>query len=81
MVKRRFKEAGVVDDAGTKSTHSLRHSFVTNAVRRAREHGRSPLAVQAAARHKNMDTTMGYYHEVSRLDSPIEDVIDFSNGK
>ena len=79
MVKGRYAAAGVVGDR--KTTHSLRHSSITNAIRRAQKLGRSPMAVQAFARHKDFNTTLGYYHETGRLDDPIEDIIDYSNGK
>jgi integrase len=79
MVKERFRLAGVVGDR--KTTHSLRHGAITNAIRQALKTGRSPLAVKGFARHQSMDTTLGYYHEVGRLDDPLEDIIDYSNGK
>lgn len=73
MAKRRYDLAGVVDAGGRKTTHSLRHSAITNAIRR----GGSPLQVQAMARHGSFDTTMGYFHEIARLDNPAEDLIDY----
>jgi site-specific recombinase XerD len=33
--------------------------------------------VQSMARHKNIDTTMIYYHEVDRLTNPAEDFINY----
>jgi site-specific recombinase XerD len=71
MVKGRFHLAGVVN--GSKTTHSLRHSAISNAIR----NGAEPLQVQAMARHQSFDTTLGYYHEVSRTESPAEDLIDY----
>lgn len=71
MVKQRYQDAGVVGDK--KSTHSLRHSAVTNAIRA----GATPLQVQAMARHQSFDTTLNYYHEVGRLDNPAEDLISY----
>lgn len=70
MVKARYAQAGVV---GRKTTHSLRHSAITNAIRR----GATPMQAQAMARHGSIDTTLGYYHEVSRVDNPAEDMIDY----
>ena len=70
MVKARYRDAGVV---GNKSTHSLRHSAITNAIR----HGASPMQVQAMARHTSFDTTLGYVHEVDRVDNPAEDLISY----
>jgi len=74
MVKRRYRSAGIVD--GNKSTHSLRHSAITSAIR----HGATPLQVQSMARHKSFDTTLGYFHEASRTADPAEDLIDYENG-
>lgn len=74
MVKERFEAAGVADPGNTKTTHSLRHSAITNAIRQ----GGTPLQVQAMARHSSFDTTLNYYHEVGRLDNPAEDLICYS---
>lgn len=74
MVKERFVLAGVVGRA--KTTHSLRHSAITNAIRG----GATPMQVQSMARHQSYDTTLGYFHEVSRIDSPAEDLIDYERG-
>ena len=76
MVKERFYAAGVT---GNKSTHSLRHSAITAAVRAAKRDGRSAMDVQAFARHQSFDTTMGYVHETGRLDNPIEDAITYGD--
>ena len=71
LAKDRFKLAGVVGDK--KSTHSLRHSAITNAIR----NGASPMQVQAMARHASFDTTLGYIHAVNRIDNPAEDFIRY----
>ncbi len=71
MVKDRFHLAGVVN--GSKTTHSLRHSAISNAIR----NGAEPLQVQAMARHQSFETTLGYYHELSRTEKPAEDLIDY----
>ena len=71
MVKRRYQDAGVAGEH--KTTHSLRHSAITNAIRQ----GATPMQVQSMARHSSFDTTLGYYHEVSRVDEPAEDVIRY----
>lgn len=76
IVKARFAVAGVTDPAGTKTTHSLRHSAVTNAIR----HGATPLQVQAMTRHSSLDTVLNYYHEVGRTDDPAEDLISYEGG-
>lgn len=74
MVKDYYKLAGVHGER--KTSHSLRHSAITNAIR----HGAPPQKVQSMARHGSMDTTLGYYHEVDRIDNPAEAFIDYSNG-
>jgi site-specific recombinase XerD len=71
IVKERFAQAGVVGDA--KTTHSLRHSAITNAIR----HGAKPLQVQSMARHSSFDTTLGYYHEEARTSDPAEDYVRY----
>ena len=71
LVKEHYHQAGIFDD--TKTTHSLRHSAITSAIR----NGATPLQVQAMARHNSFNTTLGYIHEVSRLDSPAEDLIAY----
>jgi len=71
IVKGRYHEAGVVGDG--KSTHSLRHSAITSAIR----HGATPMQVQSMARHSSFDTTLGYYHEVGRVDNPAEDAVEY----
>lgn len=73
MVLARYKAAGVVGAGETKSTHSLRHSAITNAIR----HGATPMQAQALARHENLNTTMIYYHEMGRTTNPAEDLIDY----
>jgi len=72
MAKERYQAAGVVGDK--KSTHSLRHSAITNAIR----NGASPMQVQAMARHASFDTTLGYFHAVNRIDNPAEDFIRYA---
>lgn len=71
MVKGRYLTAGVVGNR--KSTHSLRHSAITSAIR----HGGTPMAVQALARHSSYDTTLGYFHQEARTANPAEDFIDY----
>jgi integrase/recombinase XerD len=71
MVKQYYGEAGVIGEK--KTTHSLRHSAITNAIRK----GASPMQVQAMARHQSFDTTLNYFHEASRLDNPAEDLINY----
>jgi site-specific recombinase XerD len=53
--------AGVGGEA--KTTHSLRHSAITNAIR----NGAEPMQVKAMARHTSFDTTLGYIHGELRI--------------
>jgi len=71
LVTDRYKQAGIVYES--KTTHSLRHSAITSAIR----NGATPLQVQAMARHASFDTTLAYIHEVNRLDNPAEDLIKY----
>ena len=75
MVKGYYKAAGVQDN-GKKTTHSLRHTAITNAVL----HGAPVHKVKSMARHASIETTMIYYHEVDRLEDPAEGYIDYNNG-
>ena len=69
ILKRYFNAAGIV---GNKSTHSLRHTAITNALR----HGVPITRVsKQLARHASIDTTMVYVHETDRLTDPVEDHI------
>ena len=71
IVKARYRAAGVVGP--DKSTHSLRHTAITQAIKA----GASPMQAQAMARHQSFDTTLGYIHEVNRLENPAEDLIHY----
>lgn len=71
LVIDKYRKAGIYDD--TKTTHSLRHSAITSAIR----HGATPMQVQAMARHSSFNTTLGYIHEVNRLDAPAEDLVEY----
>ena len=73
MVKSRYQLAGVVGNR--KTTHSLRHSAITNAIR----HGATPMQVQAMARHSSFDTTLNYFHAEARTANPAEDFIVYEN--
>jgi integrase/recombinase XerD len=72
IVKDYFKAAGV---RGNKTTHSLRHTAISKAILK----GAPVQKVQSMVRHKNIDTTMIYYHEVDRLTNPAEDFIDYGD--
>lgn len=69
MVKSRYHQAGVVGNR--KTTHSLRHNAITNAIR----HGATPMQVQSMARHSSFDTTLNYFHAEARTANPAEDFI------
>ncbi|KAB8141370.1 tyrosine-type recombinase/integrase [Chloroflexia bacterium SDU3-3] len=56
-----------------RSPHSLRHSFVTLAIRG----GASVAQAQAAARHKDPRTTMRYAHDLQNLDDNAVDDVKF----
>lgn len=74
IIKDYFARAGVVGK--NKTTHSLRHTAITNAVR----HGAPVQKVQSMARHANIATTMIYFHETDRVENPAERFIDYTNG-
>ncbi len=72
IVKAAYKAAGVVGK--NKTTHSLRHTAITTAVKR----GAPIQKVQAMARHANISTTMIYYHETDRIENPAEEFIRYN---
>lgn len=74
MVKSYYLAAGIRDPR--KTSHSLRHSLVTNLIR----HGAAPTAIMAVTRHKSLDTLMNYAHEMARDDNPVEGLVNYSNG-
>ncbi len=68
VLRERFAAAGLSDRL---SPHSLRHSFVTLALK-----GGAPLPkVQHAARHADPQTTMRYAHEQDDLDDNAADYV------
>lgn len=71
LVKDAYRAAGVVGN--DKTTHSLRHSAISTAIR----NGASVTQVQAMARHANVNTTMIYFHETGRTADPAEDYIAY----
>lgn len=72
LVKGYYKSVGVRGD--NKTTHSLRHTAATSAIR----HGATVQQAQAMLRHANISTTMIYFHETERLDKPAEDFIAYN---
>lgn len=71
LVKGYMRQAGIAN--GNTTTHSLRHTAATNAIRR----GAQPLQVKAMLRHESIETTMIYYHETERMTNPAEGFIDY----
>lgn len=64
--------AGIANGDRSKTFHSLRHTAIDSRARYAVKHNKSPFLVQTFARHKSLDTTMGYIHDIGRLDDPPE---------
>ncbi|OQY99308.1 MAG: hypothetical protein B6D41_01630 [Chloroflexi bacterium UTCFX4] len=75
MVKHYYGMAGVHGER--KTTHSLRHAAITNAIR----HGAPVQKVRAMARHASIETTMIYYHELDRIENPAESFINYDANK
>lgn len=71
IVKGYYRKAGVVGDK--KSTHSLRHAAAVNAL----SHGAPITKIQSMLRHINIATTMIYAKEVSRIEEPGEEFINY----
>ena len=71
MVTGYYAQAGIVDPR--KSTHSLRHSLVTNLIR----HGVAPTKIMTVTRHKSLDTLLAYAHEMERDANPAEALVDY----
>ena len=69
LLKQRFKEAGLSE---LLSPHSLRHSFITLALRG----GAKLVQVQHAAGHSNPATTMRYAHGLDDLDDNATDYVE-----
>jgi integrase/recombinase XerC/integrase/recombinase XerD len=67
----------ILDDAGVtsrnKTTHSFRHSAITNAI----TNGASLLEAQAMARHTDPATTKRYFHNLERIKNAAERKIDY----
>ena len=71
IVKTAFRGVGI--HGKDKTTHSLRHTAITNAIK----NGAPIQKVRAMARHASIETTMIYYHEVDRLENPAEDFVSY----
>lgn len=68
VVRRTATRAGLDADVGA---HTLRHTGCTLAI----EAGASPQQVQTHARHKRIETTMGYIHQRDKLRDSAADYI------
>lgn len=75
IVKDIYSKAGITGNQ--KTTHSLRHTAATAAIR-----GGAPVQkVQSMLRHKSIDTTLIYIHELDRYTDPAEGYISYeTNG-
>jgi site-specific recombinase XerD len=75
ILKRYFKRAGIV---GNKTTHSLRHTAITKAIKNG-----VPITrvSKQLARHASIDTMMIYVHETDRLNDPVEEHIFYEKGE
>ena len=71
IVKDAYRKAGITSER--KTTHSLRHTAATAAIRG----GATPLRVKSMLRHRSMDTTLIYYHEFDRITNPAENHISY----
>jgi site-specific recombinase XerD len=69
VVRRTAARAGLDADVGA---HTLRHTGCTLAI----EAGATPQQVQTHARHKRLETTMGYIHQRDKLRDSAADYID-----
>ena len=73
LIKDYMHSAGIDDPK--KTTHSLRHTAITNAI----VNGATLRQVQVLAGHASANTTSIYIHNVDRLTNPGEKFIDYSN--
>ena len=71
IVKTYYAKAGIT--GRTKTTHSLRHSAAVNAL----SHGAPITKIQSMLRHINIATTMIYAKEVSRIEEPGEEFVNY----
>jgi integrase/recombinase XerD len=71
IVKGHFAAAGIHGE--NKTTHSLRHTAISAAIR----HGAPAEKVRGMSRHASLDTLMIYYHENDRIEDPAEQYINY----
>ena len=70
IVKGLFKENGIINERIT--THSTRHTAITLSIMA----GADVVKVQEMARHKSLNTTMIYIHDLDRLNNSAESKLD-----
>ncbi|GAH65620.1 unnamed protein product, partial [marine sediment metagenome] len=70
LVKQRLKSINI--DNPKLTAHSLRHTGITF----ARNGGADILELKTFARHKNINTTLRYIHEIDRIENPPERKVD-----
>lgn len=75
IVKGLYKDNGIINDKLT--THSTRHTAITLSILQ----GANIQDAQQMARHKSINTTMIYYHNLNRLENNAESKLEslFSN--
>lgn len=65
-----YRENGIISERIT--THSTRHTAITLSL----YNGADIRKAQEMARHKDINTTMIYYHDITRLENSAEDSIE-----
>ena len=71
IAAKHLTKAGIKNER--RCTHSFRHSFATNAFRK----GGRLRDVQKALRHKNINNTLMYVHDLDAIDNPIFEKINY----
>lgn len=69
IIKNMFKRVGIVGDEY--SLHSCRHSFATLSI----ENGNDVREVSQALRHKSIQTTMIYLHDLERINNKCSNTV------
>ena len=70
IVKALYKENGIVSESIT--THSTRHTAITLSIL----NGANVQQAQAMTRHKDINTTMIYFHNINRLEENAESKLE-----
>lgn len=71
IVKDSLRRSGL--DSSRLTAHSMRHTAITLAILG----GASPQQAQAMARHTDIKVTLGYFHNLSRVEAAAERAINF----